>query len=637
MLKIEGINEYNGFILEHTITFDQNIIVLTGKNGSGKTRLLESIKKGYSTPYINEETIKTDNIIIIPQANMIPDLGDNYNDIKYQETKTATIRLFEEVKFGLDDPDYHYNVPVRLDDSISPLDYQSLYMLCNFIANRLNKKPSELTHEEINLFFEIPSPKIFGFQNISLIMNQYIKRLHDNEKNEWKSTSKNTPTTYLSNSEFISTFGERPWNILNEIIRDTFDGKYRFNLPDESSLVYRYQAQLMDTKNDKPVSLSHLSSGEKTLLWLSITLFNSQYYNSMIVTTPKILLIDEPDAFLHPKMVLKMYSAIQSFIDKFKTIVIMTTHSPTTVALSPYEYIYLVENNKIEKIDKDKAIADLLDGVNQISINPKNRRQIFVESQYDADVYQLIYSKLSYLSDKINPAISLNFISSGPKMPAEHLTNKVKQILKINDETLIDEFIKSVNGAGDCDKVIAQVNALTENEHDTVRGVIDWDLKNEETEFVKVLAKGYAYSIENVTLDPICILLLLHMTYPDEFKMEDICGVHTHWTEWINDQALLQEAVDRFILNVIGKENNKRGVLRYISKVELQTDTEYLEMHGHTLEKIVKEKYARLKSFYRKGKDGELKYNIVMKSMITYTNNKFIPSVYEDILYKLQS
>lgn len=382
--------------------------------------------------------------------------------------------------------------------------------------------------------------------------------------------------------------------------------------------------------------MNALSSGEKTLLWLALTLFNSQYYDQLAVKTPKLLLLDEPDAFLHPQMVVKMYKVLGAFSESFHSRIFITTHSPTTVALAPERSTYVVSENAINPVTKDEGVSELLDGVTQISISPENRRQIFVESKYDANIYQSIYSKLIHSSDNIDPKISLNFVSSGPKMPEQQLKDKVKQVLNIHEELLLNEFVESINGAGNCVQVIGQVEALVQSDNETVRGIIDWDLKNRSSKYVSVFAQNYAYSIENIALDPICILLLLHADKPENFTMSMICGSDVHWTTWLDDNELLQESVDRYIRKVLKKENNKESKLSYMSGKVLLTDSEYLNMEGHPLEKLVKEKHPALNSFSRTGKDGELKQAIVSKSMINLTNGGFIPAVFEQVLSVVQ-
>ncbi|EKT4489581.1 ATP-binding protein [Shewanella algae] len=634
--KVQGEKDNKGFLLERPVVFDGNIIVLTGKNGSGKTRFIESIKNQCSTAFIDDEIINPQDVRVVPQASLNPNFGPNYNDAQYQQKITASLQLFDRIK---DDLKHELDRKKIQDHSRmreGGLDYESLFKLCQSIAKVVEKPAYELTHDDIIFHFEEPARNILGIQNISTIVNQYIKRLHKNEFNEWKCTQKGSDVQYWSDEEFLDKFGDKPWVLINRILDDTFDGKFEFSSPDESSQSYTYQAQLLQRESKATVSVEHLSSGEKTLLWLALTLFNSQYYDDEIANAPRILLIDEPDAFLHPKMVLKMYKALDSFKNNFNSIVIISTHSPTTVALAPNDSVYLIDNNCVDKIEKDSAISDLLDGVSQISLNPQNRRQIFVESQYDVDVYQSLYSKLMHRSELIDPKISLSFVSSGPKMPKQQLIDKAKQILGVKEEVALNEFIESINGVGNCVQVIGQVEALAENDNNTVRGIIDWDLKNKPTENVAVFASEYSYSIENVTLDPICMLLLLHIEKPESMTISDICGENVHWSDWLKDKTLLQESVDRFIFKVLGRDNNKDQNLSYVSGMDLKTDSEYLKMNGHDLERHLKKVYAGLNAFCKKGKDGELKCSIVNRSMINLTNGDFIPSVYENVIADVQ-
>ncbi|WP_272968640.1 AAA family ATPase [Alteromonas australica] len=635
-LEIGGVKEHNGFLLKDPVILNGGILVLTGKNGSGKTRLIESLQNQCSSVSIEGLAVDAKDVRLVAQNALTPSIGSNYNDAQFQTKITASLQLYDRIKNDLNSP-YDSNKSQQYNRGrAGGLDYESLFDLCISISNILNKPPTELTHNDIVLHFEEPLRNILGIQNVSTIFNQYIKRLHKNQYNEWLNTEKGEDVQFWGEDEFLNKFGEKPWVLANRILDDTFDGKFQFSVPDETSQSYAYQTQLVQCHNNLPVKVEHLSSGEKTLLWLALTLFNSQYYDAEIARTPKLLLIDEPDAFLHPKMVLKMYQALESFKFHFNSIVLISTHSPTTVALAPSNEIYLVQSDAISTVEKDSAIAELLDGVTQISLNPENRRQIFVESQYDADVYQAIYSRLVHCSTKIDPKISLSFVSSGPKMPKQQIIDKAKQVLSIDDISLLNDFVKELNGIGNCVQVVGQVESLVENENPYVRGIIDWDTTNSPSGKVSVLAQDYAYSIENVTLDPISILLMLHVDKPEYLKMTDICGSNIHWSDWLKDRDLLQEAIDRFVLNILGRENERDSKIEYISGMSLLTDSEYLVMNGHSLEVLVKEKYSGLKAFCKRGKDGELKYSIVTKSMINLTKGAFIPSVYEQVFYEVQ-
>ncbi|HFQ4805967.1 TPA: ATP-binding protein [Vibrio vulnificus] len=639
ILNINGQKEHKGFQLKLSADVDSDIVVLTGKNGSGKTRLLESMQNRSSEVKIGGEVIDIQEISIVQHSALNPSFGHGYDASQLQARVTGTLRFYDQIKNDFDLP-YDQNRANQYSRSSmgrdNSLDYMSLFRLVSSISKTLGKPASELTHDEIILHFEEPANNILGIQSLSAISNQYIKRKEQNEINEWKNTIKKVDVDYLSDEEFVNVFGNKPWLTINEILNDTFEGKFQFNIPDETSRSYAYQAQLIQNDTGKPVGVDALSSGEKTLLWLALTLFNSQYYNSTIVKVPRVLLIDEPDAFLHPKMVVKMYKVLDSFQRNFGSKVVITTHSPTTVALAPDNSVYIIEQGILTLVEKDVAISELLDGITQISLSPENRRQVFVESQYDANVYQLIYSRLVHRSENIDPKISLNFVSSGPKMPVKQIEDKVKQILRIDDLGRIQEFLQAVNGVGSCSHVIGQVHALTESGNNSVRGIIDWDRSNRSDCEVVVLGENYAYSIENIALDPICIMLLLHMNKPDKFTMVDVCGKNISWFVWLKDTELLQASLDKFIIKVLGRENNKDATIEYFSGIKLLTDSEYLTQQGHLLEKIVKQNYPQLNAFSKSGKDGELKWEIVQRSMITYTDCEFIPKAFESAISAVQ-
>ncbi|HFI5644063.1 TPA: AAA family ATPase [Raoultella planticola] len=635
-LKIHCNSNYKGFSLKEPALLKNKIIVLTGKNGSGKTRFLESLNNMQSVAYLNDTIIPSNKIRFITQLELHPSFGRGYNHAHQQEILRQTLEVYDGIKSDMANPLFLNNILGARYEENQGIGKAQLYHLCQKISKITGKKPTELTHSDISFNFSQTPSDILGVLDISEIINQYIKRYHDNQRNEWLSTCKNPDIDFYTEIQFTQKFGKRPWEELNKVLNDTFDGKFSLKNPDEESLTYNYQAQLIQCDGSQVLN-EHLSSGERTLLWLALTIFNTQYHKeNEEITPPDLILLDEPDAFLHPKMVVKMYNTLESLSENFGSTILLTTHSPTSVALAPDDSIYLVESNSIKEIEKDSAIADLLDGVTQISLNPKNHRQVFVESMYDAIVYNAIYTKIATRSEIIDPKITLSFISSGPKMPEQHLIDKVKSKLGIYDDDVLKDFIDSVNGAGNCVQVISQVEALQENENITVRGIIDWDLKNKPTEVIKVLASGQAYSIENITLDPICLLLLMHVDQPNSMTIKNICGEDIHWQEWLKNKSLLQKSIDQFIMTVFGKDNNKLAEACYFSGMKLKTDSDLLKMRGHDLEAIIKEKYKALKSFSRKGGDGELKCAVVNRAMINLTNCDFIPVYFEEVFSEIQ-
>lgn len=644
-LSVTGKSDYNGFILLEPLIHEGNLVVLTGRNGCGKTRVLESIKKRHSVVSISDNELKAEDIQLVEPESFTPNYNDTYDHNQFQRKITATLKYFDEIKSTLDHKinpnmtaqENERNRRAKMTDRNFELglSYEGLHLLCKSISTYLNKLPSELTHEEIITHFEDETADILGIQNISGIFNQYIKRRNENDYNKYRSEQKGHSVNFFTEDQFTKRFGNEPWKLLNNIIQTTFNGKFYFSEPDTESLSYSYKANLFQHKTNRPVPINTLSSGEKTLLWLALTLFNSQYYNKVIVKVPKLLLLDEPDAFLHPKMVVQMYRVLNEFCSIFGSRIIITTHSPTTVALAPDKSTYVVKENAIIEVSKDEAVAELLDGITQISINSDNRRQVFVESHYDADFYQSIFNAVLRQSQSIDPYVSLTFVSSGPKIPEQQISDCLSSVLGINDVALVDEFIKAINGVGSCSHVYGTVKSLINEGNSTVRGIVDWDGKNKPKHGVSVLAEMKAYTIENLALDPICIAILLNANFSLTYSSKDICGSDTHWLKWLNNSELLQKATDWYIEKILDRPNQKDMTIEYLCGEMVLTDSDYLKRSGHDYEDIILEKLPQLKSLFNKSNKGGLKIAIAQKGMIGCTDGKLVPKYFEELFISL--
>jgi ABC-type branched-subunit amino acid transport system ATPase component len=635
-LSIEQTQAHNGFHFEGNLKIDNEVSIFIGKNGAGKSRFFQCIKSGTAKIELDGSLLEPGSeVTFLTHTELMPQFTTQHDQNGYDAKLINIIKSYNQHKDLLSKPyNPNYDANILMRRTHFQETYSDLHKSMSLISKKTGKNIAELSDEDIMLHYERSPSVSLGNYDIATLFNQYVKKWHINEFNQWrKYKGKNVPS--YSDDEFTAKFGPPPWVALNEILKSVFDGKFYFSCPNMESITFDHQTYLLDYSG-KSIPTENLSTGEKTLLWLALSLFNTQYHNSDLVPSPKLLLLDEPDAYLHPKMVEKMYAMLQEFHNKFKTWSMFITHSPTTAALAPADSIYAVSPNKIEKIDKDSAIAELLEGVPQISIDPAKRRQVFVESYYDSQIFQELFNYLKNRSKKINPKISLTFVSSGGKVPSEYISQKVKQIFGIKDDEKINEFLLAVNGGGSCSQVYGIVESLNSVGPRFARGLVDWDSKNNHTEDVRVFAKGYAYAIENVFLDPISILFLAHFLDPISYSMIKFCNRDITPKEWMQSEELLQKSLDHYIETIIGKTNSKNSKIMYRSGIEVLTDTEYLQMNGHDLERIIYEKIPKLKTIARPQRDGDLKYAIVTKSMIAASSGDLIPLFIESELAKLQ-
>ena len=91
---------------------------------------------------------------------------------------------------------------------------------------------------------------------------------------------------------------------------------------------YGFTSVMTNRTTGAQYNLDSLSSGEKILMALCLMSFN-QYLGR---SRPKLLLLDELDTVLHPSMVTALVTLLKGLFVSQGTKVLMTSHSPMTVA-----------------------------------------------------------------------------------------------------------------------------------------------------------------------------------------------------------------------------------------------------------------------------------------------------------------
>lgn len=366
-----------------------NFVVLTGVNGAGKSHLIEAIEQGHvateglDNPNIvhfnytnfrlsNESAFNGQQLAsereqawqfyqthIQPKAqSWRSKLGPEYVDVR-SECVSENKPFWSTARNKLNEYKDHFRRFMAGSNMRGNHQAQGIYSLAKSIPYSID----EIEHDD---FIELYKP--YQFTN-GLLPNQlgkifwdyYVKYRH-NQLNAFENEKNGKNYRALSEQDFITAHGHKPWEVVNEILA-TFDTlKYRVNSPEGSDIFSSFQLKLQHIeKPDLEIDFSNLSSGERILM----ALVASVYKSSSDRLFPDLLLLDEVDASLHPSMMRNMLDVIEKIFLKQGVRVILVSHSPTTIALAPEEAIFVMNRNgpdRIQKKSKEDALSVLTEG-----------------------------------------------------------------------------------------------------------------------------------------------------------------------------------------------------------------------------------------------------------------------------------
>lgn len=562
-----------------------DFVVLTGLNGAGKTQILNAIQSNLMIltneagqqlnpkKYVTSHSLTPNNSAIVTREQ----LSQATQGLWEQFSKNYLVQKQKNPNYSLTNVYGVANAP----------QIKTIGKIAKFAEKEIDKLSSEDFYNYYPIEDGLQQTDVFH-QNFSSLFKRYQDKYEENGYRQYKCDIKGlTEITYLTEEEFLKTYGEAPWDFVNKIIQEA-NLDYHIKVPQDYNRDAPFELKLINNLSQAEINFIDLSSGEKVLMSLALALYNSNFD----IEFPKVLLMDEPDASLHPSMSKKFLNVVQEVFVKQKGVkVIITTHSPSTVALTPEEAIYVVNKGgqRVEKSSKDYALSILTSGLPSFSINYENRRQVFVESENDVIYYEKIYRKLNNF---LQPEISLGFISSGDSRTDK---NGVK--------------------VSNCAQVVSITGILRGAGNNFIWGIIDWDTSNTTSDFIKVIGDGNRYSIESYLFDPILLGALL---LREKIITRENLGLNENqtYTDFKNLTVTDLQRIADFVVKSLETEfdttQNELKSVGYINGIQVSIPMWYLHHNGHELEEKILKIYPQLNGI-KKGKEEALKIEIIEK------------------------
>lgn len=371
-MKIKNlhIKEFKG-LRDISINFEKNdepldLVVLAGSNGSGKTRVLESILK-YFQDYLD---YKQNNIEV---------------GIFYEEKEKNCISNVQNFFYGLKNFSYHevnnplYEIHIEIKNKLDILP-KIIYVPTEINFQKMNVASTTLVQEykfinivNTNLIKDIPS--YIATKMISAMLKNKNEKVGDVQKKVF--------------DEINEIFEILDIDVKAEDISQ--DGK---NMP------------IFENSSGDKFGINELSSGEKQLFLRTLAI-------KMLNPENSIILIDEPELSLHPKWQ-------QRIVDVYRKIgknnqIIIATHSPHILGSVRKENIMLLDKNEDGKIvvrtgdelydsygqPTERILEDIM-GLKttrnqEIFDRLKKIREIVNENKYETDEFKKDYTELKNL------------------------------------------------------------------------------------------------------------------------------------------------------------------------------------------------------------------------------------------------
>jgi ABC-type branched-subunit amino acid transport system ATPase component len=372
--------------------------VVTGVNGAGKSHLLRAIAEGHVTVgdiqkdeivLFTNENFRLDNQSELTTDNAIQDRYGAWDLLNQTQNYNliGNLRSFREqlgeaamrIRTAATESDKAI-WKLTTEDGLSDADFEQLQIykrnVQSFIVNHQQLRGNHQALSILGLckkaenfiddlsryqFYDLYEPRQlkenFLPNQLTLAFTDYYSKLEENDYRRFRNETLGENHRVVTPDEFTKRHGPKPWDVINQVLSQLGTVPYRINSPDGLTRFDRFQAKLIHQRDDTICpQFNDLSSGEKVLL----ALVASVYKGSSDKNFPKLLLLDEIDASLHPSMMQNMLSIVNEVFIKSGVVTILVTHSPTTIAISPAESIYVMYQSGSKRIEH-RSRADALE------------------------------------------------------------------------------------------------------------------------------------------------------------------------------------------------------------------------------------------------------------------------------------
>jgi predicted ATP-dependent endonuclease of OLD family len=352
-----------------SLTFCHYYTAICGKNNAGKSNILKTIRNLLSSGYF---------------IRMLSDEFIGHGDISYKNDFTKwkkgtnediQIKISIELDKDEDSSLYKFIRDLILKDETENQGNQKEILCIDYYKKPDNSSDYKINFGEIEIEKDFPKREVLrriktsetvvfhnsteydSFSPFSAKKNSINNFITEKDK---KDISDKIETLLKSVQKSLKKQQDELSNLLGRL-----EDKYEVSFSMQGLKLERESIEISLKEKGVDVSLDEWGSGTKNRTLIFMSLLNARKFQESSNQTEKIypiVLIEEPESFLHPSAQAEFGRILQDLANEFKIQVIVTTHSPYLLSHSTQLANILVDRDlKSKAKDKGSLISNTED------------------------------------------------------------------------------------------------------------------------------------------------------------------------------------------------------------------------------------------------------------------------------------